>query len=138
MSLDTGLLKRHEGPLAWGVRDCVQFAADAVEFYSGRRPTLPTYSSEREARAIIAQAEAEARARGSNEGGLEALVTIAMGAPIHPKDAQLGDIVLTTFRDYGEMLGVVDPPGFWLLANGGGFVPVKLSFALRVWACRAS
>src|SRR5690348_1866580 len=116
MSLDPELLKRHEGPLVWGVRDCVQFAADVVERYSGRRPQLPKYSSEREAREIIAAG-----------GGLEALVTRAIGPPIHPKDAQLGDIVLTTFRDYGEMLGVVAPPGFWLLANAGGFVPVKLT-----------
>jgi uncharacterized protein DUF6950 len=124
MSLDVDLLRRHEGPLVWGVNDCVQFAADAVERYGGWRPELPKYSSEREAIQIIA--------RG---GGLEALVTRVMGEPIHVKDARIGDTVLTVFRDTGPMLGVADPRGFWVRASEG-FLPLDLEFALRVWPWR--
>ena len=127
MSLAVEILQRHEGPTVWGVRDCVQFAADSVEHYSGKRPALPKYGSEEEAREIIAAG-----------GGLEALVTRALGEPIPHKDAQVGDIVLATFRETGPMLGVFDPPGFWVLVNAGGFRPLKLSFAVRVWSCRAS
>lgn len=128
MSLALKLLERHDGPLVWGVRDCVQFAADAREHYGGQRPGLPAYSSEREAREIIASG-----------GGLEALVTCALGNPTHPKDAQIGDTVLTAFRDTGPMLGVADPPHFWVhISSGGvgGFLPVSLDFAIAVWPCR--
>lgn len=126
MSLVIELLKRHEAPLEWGVNDCVQFAADAVEVYGGRRPELPKYSSEREARAIIADG-----------GGLETLVTRALGEPINPKDAQVGDTVLAVFAESGAMLGVCDPPWFWVRAARGGYIPLHLKRANRVWSCRA-
>jgi uncharacterized protein DUF6950 len=125
MSLDVDFLRRHEGPVVWGVSDCVQFAADARHHYGGRRPELPQYASEREALEIIAAG-----------GGLEALVTHALGEPIHAKDAQIGDTVLTCFAETGHMLGVADPPWFWVRAARGGFLPLALSFATRVWSCR--
>lgn len=109
----------------WGVNDCVQFAADAVSVYGRRRVDLPKYASEQEAGDIIAKG-----------GGLEALVTRELGDPIRAKDAQIGDTVLTVFGDTA-MLGVADPPYFWIRATRGGFLPLKLSFANRVWRCRA-
>lgn len=131
MSLALELLQQYEGPLVWGLNDCVQFAAAAVRHYGGRAPELPKYSSEREAREIIA--------RG---GGLEALVTRVLGEPIPIRDASLGDVALTSFLDTGEMLGVVslDPRGRPLIvvrAVQGGFIPLRLDFATQVWPCRA-
>lgn len=126
MSLDPDLLLRHEGPVVWGATDCVQFAADGRQCYGGKRPELPKYASEREAREVIAAG-----------GGLEALVTRALGDPIHVKDAQIGDTVLTCFAETGHMLGVADPPWFWVRAARGGFLPLELKFAVRVWSCRA-
>lgn len=127
MSLALELLQRHAEPLSWGVNDCVQFAADAVACYGGWRPELPKYASEREALEIIA--------RG---GGLEALVTRVLGEPIQVKDARIGDTVLTVFLDTGPMLGVADPPGFWVRASvdRGRFLPLELELALKVWSCR--
>lgn len=126
MSLAIELLQRHEAPLVWGVNDCVQFAADAVAHYGGRRPELPRYTSEREASEIVASG-----------GGLAALVARALGEPIHLKDAQLGDVVLTVFAETGPMLGVADPPWFWVRFVRGGFRPLRLDFANQVWSCRA-
>lgn len=125
MSLALELLQRHEGPLVWGVNDCVQFAADAVLHYGGWRPELPKYTSEREALEVI-----------SKGGGLAALAARALPAPIHVKDAQIGDVVLTAFRDTGPMLGVADPGGFWVRFMSGGFVPLPLDKAIAVWPCR--
>lgn len=129
MSLALELFQRHDGPLVWGVNDCVQFAAAAVEHYGGWKPVLPVYSTEREALRIIAEG-----------GGLEALVTRALGEPIHAKDAQLGDVVLTVFRDTGPMLGVVnDRLHFWIRSAAGergGFLPLELELAVKVWPCR--
>lgn len=127
MSLALELLQRHEGPLIWGVNDCVQFAADAVRHYGGRWPVLPKYASEREALKIIAAG-----------GGLAALVTRELGQPIHLKHAQIGDVVLTAFGDTGPMLGVADPPGFWVLVADGRFLPLDLEKAIQVWSCRPS
>lgn len=125
MSLDAGLLRRHEGPLVWGVRDCVQLAAAAVEHYGGWRPVLPFYSNKREALELLA-----------TDGGLRELVRQVLGEPIDPRSVQIGDIVLTSFRDTGPMLGVADPPGFWVLVEPDGFLPLSLDFATEVWACR--
>lgn len=125
MSLALELLQRHDGPMLWGVRDCVQFAADAVEFYGGWRPELPKYTSQREAREVMASG-----------GGLLDLVTRAMGEPIPLKDAQIGDVILATFRDTGPMLGVADPRRFWVLVESGGFLPVSMDLAIAAWPCR--
>ena len=125
MSLDLELLQRHDGPLQWGINDCVQFAAAAVELYGGWRPELPYYTSEREALQLIAQG-----------GGLDALVSAVMPPAIHLKDALIGDVVLTSFKDTGPMLGVADPRGFWIRGMHGGFAPLDLELAIKVWPCR--
>lgn len=125
MSLALELLERFDRPLEWGVNDCVQFAAAAVEFYGGWRPELPYYASERAAKGIIASG-----------GGLDALVSAVMPPAIHVKDAQIGDVVLTAFQDTGAMLGVADPLGFWVRREIGGFIPIDLELAIKVWPCR--
>lgn len=125
LSLARELLERHERPFAWGVSDCVQFAADAREFYGGRRPALPAYDSERTALRLI-------RAAGS----LEEAVTAALGPPVPVVEAELGDTVLTSFKDTGPVLGVADPPYFWLRAERSSFMPIRLDLALKVWPCR--
>jgi hypothetical protein len=125
MSLALELLKRFDGPLLWGINDCVQFAAAAVEFYGGWRPELPHYASEIEAKRILV-----------NGGGLDALVSAVMPPAIHVKDAQIGDVVLTAFRDTGPMLGVAAPRLFWVRGMTGGFAPLDLELAIKVWPCR--
>lgn len=118
------LFDKHDGPFMWGVSDCVQWAADAVEIFSGTRPVLPEYSTEDEARNILAE-----------HGGLSAMVENTLGNPISLAEAEAGDIVLSSFRDMGEVLGVADPPVFWLRGDRG-FMPVELNLALKCWRCR--
>lgn len=126
MKLPLELLELHDGRFQWGVSDCVQWAAASVKFFSGRDPLAHyRYSSEAGARAMIAGA-----------GSLEKLVTIELGEPrSRIADTEVGDVVLATFADSGEILGVAEPPVFWLRA-ARGYVPIELSLALRVWPCR--
>ena len=126
MSLPVELLRKHDVPFQWGVSDCVQWAGAAVEFFSGRDPVSHyRYSTEEEARAIIAAS-----------GSLEALVTREIGEPrARCSEAALGDVVLSVFRETGPILGVADPPVFWLRAPAG-YIPVEMTLALRVWPCR--
>lgn len=72
----------------WGVWDCCQFAARAVHAVTGRDPReiFPAYRTRAEAESVIADC-----------GGLEALATKALGAPIHQSLATSGDIVLCDF-----------------------------------------
>lgn len=115
-------------PFAWGTADCVQTAARMVELFTGRNPAYgKAYDSERAALRLIAEA-----------GGLEALVTEALGKPrtvtMHGHLIQPGDIVLTCYRDYGHMLGVAQPARAWYrVANLVGLVPVQLDQALKFW-----
>jgi hypothetical protein len=124
VSLPVDLLERNAVPFAWGTADCVTFACDAWEHITGHRPALPEYRDALEAEEIIAAA-----------GSLESLVTQAVGEPVPVVEAEIGDIVLATFRATGEILGVADPPIFWLRKDSG-FLPVDLDLALRVWKCR--
>jgi hypothetical protein len=80
----TGQQKRFR----WGFHDCCQFAAKAVHALTGRDPReiFPAYRTRGEAESIITEC-----------GGLEALATKALGAPIHPSRATTGDIVLCDF-----------------------------------------
>lgn len=124
MSLPRELCERHERPFEWGVSDCVVWARDALAIIAGREFTLPNYHSHREAYRMI-------RAAGS----LEALVTAELGEIHPPETAGFGDIALAAFPEQGEVLGVADPPVFWLRAEGG-FMPVELTLATGVWPCR--
>lgn len=86
---------RRETAFAWGSHDCCQFAAGAVEAVTGTNPAAAwTYANEAEAQALIAAA-----------GSLEALVTQAMGEPVHPSRAGRGDVVLAELEN-GPTVGV--------------------------------
>lgn len=115
-------------PFVWGVSDCIQFAGGMVEQMTGHNPADKyRYSSEREALQIIAQA-----------GGLASLITAEMGEP-RPSIAEAvdGDVVLTKFRDTGDIVGIAQPSRkvMWLRLLAGGVVPVPFEQALKVWPC---
>lgn len=118
------LLKRFEH-FAWGERDCVHFAAAAREFFGASPVEIPAYGSEAEARAMIERC-----------GGLRKMLLDRLGPMQHPKTAQSGDTVVATFATVGDIVGVADPPYFWLLAESGGFIPVSLELASGAWPCR--
>lgn len=74
-------------PFEWGRHDCVLAAADAVEMMTGRDPAAAFrggYASRKEAVLVLAE-----------HGGLAAMVSAALGAPLAtPRLAQRGDLVL--------------------------------------------
>jgi hypothetical protein len=45
-----------------------------------------------------------------------------------------GDVVLSSFKDMGQVVGFADPPVFWLRAQMG-VVPVDMSLAVKVLRC---
>lgn len=120
------LLERFEH-FAWGERDCVHFAKAAREHFGARAVEIPAYRSEREAREIIARC-----------GGLKQMLVDRLGEPIHPMRAQLGDTVIATFPATGDIVGVADPPMFWLLVEPSRFIPLSLELAKGVWPCQPS
>lgn len=73
------------GEFAFGTADCCQFVAGAVQAITGedRRNLFPAYTTEAQANAILGQ-----------HGGLQGLVTHALGEPMHPSMMQRGDVCL--------------------------------------------
>lgn len=126
MPLPIDLLREFES-FSWGERDCVHFARRAREYFGGAAVEIPAYGSRHEALKVIAGC-----------GGLRAMLVERLGEPLSPSKAQLGDTVYATFAGLGEVCGVADPPGFWLLVEAGGFVPVTLQLAIGVWPCQPS
>lgn len=82
----------------WGANDCCLFAADAVAAMTGRDLArhLRGYATERAAQRLVRQL-----------GGMAAIATAALGEPIAPPLARVGDIVLGELGAMGaECLGV--------------------------------
>ena len=82
-------------PFSWGEHDCCQFAAKAVEAITGENPAARwVYDSSQGAKELL-----------DANGGVEGLVTQALGAPVHPSRMQRGDVVLADL-DNGPTAGV--------------------------------
>lgn len=86
---------RRGEPFAFGTHDCCQFAAGAIEAITGDNPARHwAYANELGAARIIHEA-----------GSLEAVVTEALGDPVHPSQAGRGDVVIAEL-DRGDTVGV--------------------------------
>jgi hypothetical protein len=86
---------RRNEPFQYGTHDCCQFAAGAVTAITGENPAIRwTYRNEVGAMRLIVSA-----------GGLDKLVTQAMGEPVHPSRAGRGDVVLAEL-ELGPTVGV--------------------------------
>jgi hypothetical protein len=86
---------RREEPFAYGTHDCCQFAAHAVEAITENNPAKDWhYANEIGAGRLIVEA-----------GGIDALVTQALGEPVHPAEAGRGDVVMAEL-DHGMTIGV--------------------------------
>ena len=84
-----------EEPFAFGTHDCCQFAAKAVEAMTGENPAAPwAYDGEWGAKALL-----------DANGGVEGLVTLALGAPVHPSRMQRGDVALADL-EHGPTAGI--------------------------------
>jgi hypothetical protein len=84
--LDDYLLICRDDPFAYGVSDCCQFIAGAIEAITGEdlRELFPIYGSEEEAQIIL-----------DEHGGLAGLLTHALGDPIHVSQMGRGDVCIT-------------------------------------------
>lgn len=89
--------ERRSAPFQFGssAHDCCSFAAGAVNAITGVDPsTAWPYRNEIGARRLIIEA-----------GGLDSLVTRALGEPVHPAQAGRGDVVLAELEE-GPTVGV--------------------------------
>jgi hypothetical protein len=108
---------------AWGEWDCCQFAASIVATLTGRDPRdiFPAYTAESEALRII-----------NDAGGMDALITQALGEPKPRSFAQRGDIVLC---DFGRGPQPAVCLGVWCVAPGAVGLEKRLTDnATLAWA----
>lgn len=120
--LPEALVARHSGPFEWGVQDCAHFVVDAVLELRGVTIALPAYKGLRGATALLAESDLASR------------VAALLGPHRDPREAERGDIVLTAFEGVGQVVGVADPPLFWLRSERG-LVPVEMNLAVKVYPC---
>jgi hypothetical protein len=107
-------------PFCWGEHDCLLFAADVVHAITGLDPAA-SWRGRYDSRAAAAHHLSEL-------GGLEAVVTGALGTPLsHPTLAQRGDVVMVDTNE-GPALGVCNG------ANAACAGPEGLTFKpMPVW-----
>ena len=122
--LPESIIEKHAVPFQWGVSDCVTMAADMIEYQTGVRPSIPAYSTEREALLV------------RSFKPLSEAVSESLGPIQHATTVEYGDIVLTAFAEYGEMLGVADPPVFWIKTDMG-IMAIDMTLAIGVFKCPA-
>ena len=116
-------IERQRRPFEWGAHDCCLWAADAVHAITGQdfaEGLRGTYATAAEAARMLAQA-----------GGVRALSTHALGEPVGPLMAAVGDVVL--FEQDGRELLAVCNGGTALAVAGQGLEPLPMSAALAVW-----
>lgn len=116
------LRARARMPFAWGSNDCCLFAADAVLAMTGTDPAaaLRGYDSPRGALCLI-----------NAGGGLHAITTAALGDPVSPRLATVGDVVLLQIGRR-EALGICN--GVNVLGPGpDGMAALGMTTALAAW-----
>jgi len=107
---------------AWAEWDCCQFGARVVAALRGSDPRsiFPAYTSEREAIRVIAQ-----------YGGIEGLISAALGNQKPAGHAMRGDIVLC---DFGRGLQPAVCIGAWCVAPGAlGLEKRSMNDAVAAW-----
>jgi hypothetical protein len=122
LRLEAFVSGRQAQPFAWGVNDCAVFAADAVEALTGERhwPHLRGLPTARVALRVLRE-----------HGGLAAMATQSLGAPLPPGYAGVGDLVLVTVGRH-EALGICN--GGTVLGPGAeGVVAVSMAVARAAW-----
>jgi hypothetical protein len=114
--------ERAEVPFAWGSNDCALFAADAVQAITGVHlcPDLRGHRNVREGGRAIAAL-----------GGARAIACKALGHPLPPAFARVGDVVVVQ-AGKREALAVCN--GQTAIAPGEhGMVAIPMAQALSAW-----
>lgn len=121
-ALSAFVAARRSMPFAWGSNDCCLFAADAVQAMTGvdHAAELRGYSSALEAGRLV-----EAR------GGLARIAAGALGEPVAPLFAAVGDVVLIE-NEGRDLLALCN--GTTALAPGPlGLVVLGMDAAKATW-----
>jgi hypothetical protein len=116
------LKARRREPFAWGSNDCALFAADAVEAITGEHlcPQLRGHRNVRQALRTLAC-----------EGGVRGIATQALGEPIRPVFARVGDVVVVP-AGKRESLAVCNGQTA-LLPGPDSMAAVSMRLALAAW-----
>lgn len=123
----TAMREAQTRPFVWGTRDCVMFATSMIDvvlgtdYYAQAKIRYP-YSTEAEAAALMTQ-----------HGGITGLVASFLGEPTNWGRLGIGDIVLASTPEVGDVLCIHD--GTNILAPGklGGFERVPFRYAMHGW-----
>lgn len=110
-------------PFAWGTHDCAIFAADCVQTLTGTDVALPelrTHTTELQAARLL-----------KKHGGVAGIAAAALGEPIAPLLANVGDVVLTDMGG-GDMLAICNG-GTCMAPGPTGLVHVGMDTARACW-----
>lgn len=121
LRLEAFARERRNVPFSWGSNDCALFAADCVQALTGVQlcPELRGYDGRGALRLL------------QEHGGLQGLATEALGEPIAPVFAAVGDVVLLRMGE-GQALGVCN--GVVAIGPGPAGIEVAgMDAALAAW-----
>lgn len=114
---------RQDMPFAWGANDCCTFVADCVLALTGEDVATPEQRAQ--------TTEMDAARLLKKFGGVRAIATAALGAPISPLLATVGDVVLVD-SDGRDMLAICN--GGTCIAPGPlGLVHLGMDQAKAAW-----
>lgn len=123
MRLAALVAERQAMPFEWGRHDCALFCADAVEAVTGHDFAVDlrgTYSTALEAARVLQE-----------RGGVTAIATAALGDPVGPLFAAVGDVVLVDMNGR-EALGLCN--GASVLGPGeDGLIGVGMGAVKAAW-----
>ena len=126
LRLEALLADRQQQPFAWGSQDCALFAADCVQALTGVDVAPPALRQHRHARAALRSLRAH--------GGLLGIAQAALGSPIAPALAGVGDVLLTrpSAQAHHPMLAICN--GATAIAPGPfGLVSLSLAQVSHAW-----
>ena len=123
IAFEAFIAERSNRPFVWGANDCSTFAADCVKAMCGVDP-IPTglrrHCTEKQALRTL-----------QRHGGLVALASKVLGAPISPNFATVGDVVLIKV---GRRDALAICNGSTALGpSSNGLVAVGMAGAIHCW-----
>ena len=117
------LAARRTTPFAWGHNDCATFAADCVLAITGTDPAPPALRNHRTAKQALRALR--------RHGGLVGIATAALGPPVPPAQANVGDVLLLK-SGHHDALAICN--GVTAMApSAHGLVSVGLHSARHCW-----
>lgn len=126
LRLEALVADRQHQPFSWGGQDCALFAADCVQALTGVDVAPPSLRQHRHARAALRSLRAH--------GGLHGIAQAALGTPIAPALAGVGDVLLTrpSAQAHHPMLAICN--GATAIAPGPhGLVSLDLAQVSHAW-----